>query len=165
MGFIGGYYGYMFEEQDSKADHDAREIRGTVYWTLSTRRFESRNWQQINTEWSAEGYKIGLLLRTEQTILEFVYGGVALSLIQPQNNESAELARVYGLPTGYKWVVWGGSGPREYHLEGAITITFPVRVRLTPASTGPQMIPVASRHLKGSFVQSMPGLWAIGRGK
>lgn len=165
MGRPGGYLGYMFDEEHSTPDHDGREVRGTVLWTLAPDRISAQGWDQIVKEWSAEGYKIGLLLRTGQEILEFVYGDVPLSPVQPQDQEAQDLGRTYGVPAGYRWVAWGGSGQRQHLIVEPITITFPVRMRLRPAGPDPQLIPVASRHLKGSFTRSMPSVWTIGRGK
>ena len=163
MGRPGGYLGYMFGHDNRVATQDGWEVKGTVYWTLAPDRVYAQGWEKVLDEWSREGYKIGLLIRTDQTILSLIYGDVPLS--SAHDPEAYTLERTYGTPAGYKWVVWSGSGRRQYRVIEPITVTFSVVMRITPVDSAPLVIPVASRHLKGSFAHSMPGLWAIGSPK
>lgn len=165
MGLVGGYLGYMFNHVNRMPHQDGWEVKGTVYWTLAPNRVHAQGWEKIIGDWSAEGYKIGLLIRGDQTIQELVYGEVPLALVLPQDSEATTLDQTYGTPAGFKWVAWGGSGARQHLMIPPIVVTFSVRMKIAPAGPEPQVIPVASRHLKGSFAQSMPGLWAIGRPK
>jgi hypothetical protein len=163
MGRPGGYLGYMFSHENRVATQDGWEVKGTVHWTLAPDRVYAQGWEKVLDEWSREGYKIGLLLRTDQTILNLIYGDVPLASVN--DPDAFTLERTYGTPAGYKWVVWGGSGRRQCRVIEPITVTFSVLMRITPADPAPLVIPVASRHLKGSFIHSMPGLWAIGSPK
>jgi hypothetical protein len=163
MGRPGGYLGYMFSHENKAPMQNGWEVKGTVYWTLAPDRVYAQGWEKVLDEWSKEGYKIGLLIRMDQTILSLIYGDVALSAVN--DPEAYTLERTYGMPAGYKWVVWSGSGRRQYRVIEPITVTFSVLMRITPADPSSLAIPVASRHLKGSFAHSMPGLWAIGSPK
>jgi hypothetical protein len=153
----------MFSHENRTPLQDGWEVKGTVYWALAPDRVYAQGWDKVLDEWSREGYKIGLLIRTDQTILNLVYGDV--SLASTSDPEAFTLEKTYGMPPGYKWVVWGGSGPRQYRVIEPIVVTFSVLMKITPADPGSLVIPVASRHLKGSFAHSMPGLWAIGSPK
>jgi hypothetical protein len=162
MGLRRGYFGYMFEEDT--AGKNGREVKGTVYWTVNLERGRKRTTlNALLKPWNTRGYKIGFLLRANQTIHELVYGGVDLRLVTPQRPEASDLAETYGVPSGHKWVVWGGSGQRDARKISPNTVTFSVRMRLSPVGAKPQVVPVASRHLDGKFTASMPGLWTIGR--
>lgn len=164
MGFVGGYLGYMFIHENRRVYQDGWDVRGTVYWTLAPDRVHLQGWEKLLDAWSGEGYKIGLLIRADQTIEELIYGDIPLTLL-PQPSEATNLEQTYGAPAGFKWVAWGGKGVRQNRLIFPIVVTFSVRMKIAPAGPEPQMIPVASRHLNGSFALSMPGVWAIGRPK
>jgi len=159
MALVGEYLGYWFRHDNRTSAGTASEVRGTVFWTVNPASVgTAETLTSFRERWEKDGYKIGLLILAGQEIQELIYGGVALGSVEPQ-----QLDATYGTPQGFKWVAWGGSGPRP---EGGFIkpniFTFPVKMTITPLGDGPQMIPVASRHLQGPFSQSLASVWALG---
>jgi hypothetical protein len=164
MGFAATtYLGYKFENQHRRRVRSGWRVRGKVYWTLGLETLQEKGLTATLKEWTALGYKIGLLLKDDQKITKLVYGGVRLSPVRPQAKQVADLDYTHGTPANFKWRVLGGRRERKkYETISPNTIVFPVELTLS-GGQAPQMIPVASRHIKGSFAQSMNGLWLIRR--
>jgi hypothetical protein len=161
MGLVGGYLGYMFTQESGGVDKSgAWDVQGVVRWALAPERVrDAAEWDAVLAQWNKEGYKVGLMIRADQRVDELVYGGVRLSALY--GDEPADLAGTYGTLAQCQWVAFGGSGTRESRIVMPNVVTFPVRIRITAGGPGPQVVPVASRHLKGSFGKSMPGIWAL----
>ena len=162
MALVGEYLGYWFRHDNRIQAGTGTEVKGTVFWTVNPASVPTEPLRLSFLEkWDNEGYKIGLLIHVDQEIQELVYGGVSLRLVDP-----LQLDATYGTPPGSKWVAWGGSGHRpEREIINPNIFSFPVRMRITPLSDEPQMIPVAGRHLQGPFSQSLASVWALGRRK
>ena len=154
MGVAAAFVGYKFEHINGRRVRGGWLIRGTVYWTLGLDRLQDMGWKAVLKDWGEAGYKIGFLLRGDQTIQRLVYGGVSLSAVRPQAAEVAGLDATHGTPENFKWHVWGGHGDRRYEIIQPNVIKFSVELTLSGGRT-PQMIPVASRHRKGPFAQSV----------
>jgi len=162
MGLVDtSYLGYKFEHTNRRRRSGGWVVRGTVLWTLGPDRLQEVGWKTVLQDWGGAGYKIGFLLKEGQTIETLVYGGVSLSPIRPQATEIEDLHATHGTPEGFAWHAWGGEGDRDYKIIQPNIIKFTVALTLS-GGQAPQMIPVASRHRKGSFADgSMGGLWVI----
>jgi len=161
MGIAADFLGYKFEHTNRQRIRGGWRIRGTVYWALGPATLQTVGWTPFLETWSDQGYKIGFLLKTDQTIKKLVYGGVSLSAARPQAAEVANFDASHGTPENFAWHVWGGQGDRDYEIIQPNIISFQVELTLS-GGEAPQMIPVASRHRKGSFDRSVGGLWVIG---
>src|SRR5262245_4409882 len=164
MGFAAGtnFVGYKFEHTNRRRVRSGWLVRGSVYWTVDPDNVADQGLDALLESWDARGYKIGFLIKEDQKILRVRYGGRNLKPTRLQNQDVQSLVRTHGRPEGFKWRVLGGNDRRrpERILRPNVVI-FPIEMRLS-GGEAPQMIPVASRHLDGSFAQSIGGLWVLG---
>jgi hypothetical protein len=164
MGIAAGvtYVGYKFEHTNRQRVRGGWIVRGRVYWTVDPENAAVHGLNPLLTAWNNRGYKIGFLIKEDQEILEVNYGGQLLRPTKGLDMDIRDLIRTHGQPHGFKWRVRGGLGHREPEkILRPNVIIFPVKMRLS-GGDAPQMIPVASRHLDGSFAQSVGGLWVLG---
>ena len=160
------YVGYMFRAGSRKRYGAAGlEVQASVTWTLTDP--ATRAVREYMATWDERGYKIGLLVAHGQRIDRLAYarqGGGEIDL-QLDATLIPDLARTFGTPAGSEWVGFVSTKERrEYVLIEPNVVEFQVTLRITPGQRGPQLVPIASRHLDGTFEQAyMPGLWVLPR--
>jgi hypothetical protein len=156
------YIGYMFTpRRHRRTGPNVLEVEGTVTWTI---RRPEQEIAQFMAAWDAKGYKMGLLVLQSQNIESIAYQGFDRSPVELQPDPSAipDLESTLGTPPGYKWLAFYSTGRRAFTMLEPNVVQFTVGVRISPAQSGPQTVPVASRHLDGTYADSyMPGLWVL----
>lgn len=159
-----GYVGYMFRAGPRKRfGPDGLEVVGPVTWTLAGP--TARTTQEYLDAWDKRGYKMGVLVTKGQRIDYIAYarqGGGEL-VLRPDAGLVPDLDRALGTPSGYEWLGFVSSeGRRSFVLVEPNVVEFQLTFRIAPAQPRPQLVPVASRHLDGTFAESyMPGLWVL----
>jgi hypothetical protein len=161
-----GYVGYMFEPRGHRRQGpNSLEVQGVVRWTV--RRPDDRSIQpEFMAAWDDRGYKMGLLVMKGQQMETIQYAGFdgrPPVTLEPLPGAIADLEATLGTPPGYQWLAFGAKGRRNYVIvEPPNVVEFEVAIRITPAQAGAQIVPVASRHMDGTFAESyMPGLWVL----
>ncbi len=161
-----GYVGYMFEPRGHRRQGpNTLEVQGVVRWAV--RRPDDRSIDpQFMASWDDRGYKMGLLVMTGQQVEVVQYAGFdgrAPVILDAIPSAVADLDATLGTPSGYQWLAFGSRGRRSYVMvEPPNVVEFEVALRITPAQAGPQIVPVVSRHMDGTFAESyMPGLWVL----
>jgi hypothetical protein len=104
--------------------------------------------------------KMGLLIRQDQQVQELACSEV---VGQEDGTVSADLATVFGMPAGQKWVGFVFKpAPTPTHPIPAIA-EYGLRLQLTGITTLPQLIPAPSRYANHvSFADShLSALWVI----
>ncbi|MBI2527536.1 MAG: hypothetical protein HYV93_16315 [Candidatus Rokubacteria bacterium] len=163
------YLGYLFHpERSSTYDKTGLEVQGGVCWALAGPAAATEaDLQSHLVTWDERGYKIGLLIKKGQRIERLAYARVGDGevVLRPDPSLVSDLHKTLGTPAGAEWVGFVFSaGRRKYTLLERNIVRFEVTLRITPAEPGPQLVPVVSRHLDGTFEQSyMPGLWVLPR--
>jgi hypothetical protein len=162
MGLVAtAYLGYKFEHTNRQRLRSGWRVKGYVYWTVDSADLPIDGWTAFLEKWHGDGYKIGLLLKNGQKIRKLVYGGVPLAPVRPQATQVADLDATHGTPANFQWRVLGSKRERKQReIVSPNVIRFPIELTLS-GGEAPQMIPVASRHMKGSFANSVSGLWVI----
>jgi len=156
------FVGYKFEHTNRRRVRGGWLVRGSVYWTVDPTNVADQGLNALLQSWDARGYKIGFLIKEDQEILGVNYGGKDLRPTKRQSEDVKSLVQTHGRPHGFKWRVLGGRGYRKpENIIKPNVVIFPITMRLS-GGEAPQMIPVASRHLDGSFAQSIGGLWVLG---
>lgn len=157
------YVAYAFQANRRTAlASGAVEVQGRVTWTLNLP--SGQPIDQLLQAWDDRGYKMGLLVQKGQRIESLAYAGLAgpAVTLQPNTTFVADLGATLGTPDGYEWLAFGGKGRRKYAFLAPNIIDFDVTLRITNTAKGPQLVPVASRHLDGPFSESyMGGLWVL----
>ncbi len=138
------------------------EVQGRVTWTLLSA-FTPQTIAERMTAWDNLGYKMGLLLMKGQKVGSLAYTGLeGPAPLEPNTSFVADLGAALGAPDGYEWQAFSGKARRKYTFTQPNIIDFEVTLRITPAAQGTQLVPVASRHLQGTFTTAyMGGLWVI----
>jgi hypothetical protein len=158
------YAGYMFRAtRVRKVGARGLRVEGTVCWTLA-----GKGASQIRAylpTWDARGYKIGLLVRKGQRITRLAYaapGGGEVRLAHDPGLTD-ELGRALGGEPGRRWLGFFATGARrKATLVAPNIVCFDVTLEISPAGARPQLVPVAARHLRGTFSDSyMPALWVL----
>jgi hypothetical protein len=158
------YVGYMFHAGAPKRiGPDGLEVVSAVTWTLAGP--PTRSAHEHLAAWDRRGYKMGILVTKGQRIDYLAYarqeGGEIL--LRPDAGLVPDLDRALGTPPGYEWLGFVSTeGRRRFNLVEPNVVEFGLTVRIAPAQRQPQLVPVALRHLDGSFAESyMPGLWVL----
>ena len=157
------YVAYAFQANSRTAlAAGGAEVQGRVTWTLLSA-FTPQTIAQHMEGWDNLGYKMGLLVMKGQKVESVVYAGLtAPATLQADPSFVADLGAALGTPNGYEWQGFYGKGRRKYTFTAPNIIDFEVTLRITAPAKGPQLVPVASRHLEGSFtIGYMGGLWVI----
>ena len=161
------YLGYLFRaDAQARYEKSGLKVDGTICWTLSeaagTNESELLDYL---TKWDQRGYKTAFLIKKGQRIDQVAYaraGGGDL-VLSPDDRVTGEVERAIGTPPGYVWAGFVSSeGRRKFTFLERNVVCFEVTIRIAPAESEPQLIPVVSRYLDGSFEKSyMPGLWVL----
>lgn len=165
------YLGYQFRPLASApSGKRGLTVTGQVHWALSSEvGVDAAAVQQYLATWEERGYKMALLVRKGQRVEALAYaaeGGGQLAL-RPDARVAAAADKALGTPPGSSWVGYVSvGGRRKATLVDSHVVSFEVSLTLTPALEGPQVVPVLSRHRKGSFADGyMPGLWVLPKGR
>jgi hypothetical protein len=158
------YVGYMFRAGARKRiGPDGLEVVGAVTWTLAGP--PARSAPEHLAAWDKRGYKMGVLVTKGQRIDYLAYARQAGGeiVLRPDAGLVPDLDRALGTPPGYEWLGFVFSeGRRLFTLVEPNVVEFQLTVRIAPAQRSPQLVPVASRHVDGTFTEShMPGLWVL----
>ena len=154
-------YAFQANQRTALASGGA-EVQGRVTWTLLSA-FTPQTIAEHMTAWDNLGYKMGLLVMKGQKVDSVVYAGLTEpAMLQVDQSFAPDLGAALGTPDGYEWQGFSGKGRRKYTFTAPNIIDFDVTLRITPAAKGTQLVPVASRHLTGTFTTAyMGGLWVI----
>jgi hypothetical protein len=162
------YLGYLFRaDAVTRYEKSGLRVEGTICWTLSEAAGKNANeFLDYLTQWDQKGYKTAFLIKKGQRIDQVAYarsGGGELLVLSPDDRVTDEVERVLGTPPGYVWAGFVSSeGRRKFTFIEPNVVCFEVTLRIAPAETEPQLIPMVSRHLEGSFENAyMPGLWVL----
>ena len=150
------YVGYMFRAGSRKRYGAAGlEVQASVTWTLTDP--ACRSVRGYMGTWDEGGYKSGpWWVGWRVGELGVLVGG---------GGGGGAGAVPAGCGAGSEWVGFVSTKERrEYALIEPNVVEFQVTLRITPGQRGPQLVPIASRHLDGTFEQAyMPGLWVLPR--
>lgn len=159
------YQAYSFRPVKATDANSRRTLVGKARWRISP----ELDLDDYMAKWESRGYKTGLNILDDQSVVTFSYddesGGQIVMQASSSPGDKPDLEDTLGRQDRYKWVAFESPPnplPRKYEKVSGHSVEFTLSLTLSNPRPYRELIGVANRHPGASFnAGSMKSLWVV----